>query len=260
MNITEISVNCRQDEFYRSSLESEPDTVTLYIVKSPVMFCINDEYIVKHKNSFVFIGPYTQYSIYASGEVLVFDRIIFIYEKKSNMSIHHAINLNTIYTISSSNKTDSIINMILNEYYKLGSHKKELLSRYTSSLFMLLASEIKTEFSTESLPYYEKLLEIRRNIHNKPSEKWTVDSICKQVNLSRSYFQLLYREAFGITCINDVIESKVRLACQLLESTQKTVSAIASVCGYDSDVHFMRQFKKITGLTPSEYRRKKTWT
>ncbi|MBE6853570.1 MAG: helix-turn-helix transcriptional regulator [Ruminococcus sp.] len=258
MNITEISINCRQDEFYRPSLESASDTLTLYILKSPAVFRINGEYTLKHKSSFIIINSNTSYNIYATGEVLIYDRIIFRYDKKSDMTLQHDINTNTMYPLSSSSKTDYIMNMLLNEYYKLGNHKNELLSQYTASLFMVLASEIKTDFSSESLPYYDKLLEIRRNIHSNPSEKWTVDSICKQVNLSRSYFQLLYREAFGITCINDVIESKVRLACQLLESTQKTVSAIASVCGYDSDVHFMRQFKKITGLTPSEYRKKES--
>ena len=68
--------------------------------------------------------------------------------------------------------------------------------------------------------------------------------------------QLLYRQTFGITCINDVIESKIKLACDLLSSTNDTVSSIAAKCGYESDVHFMRQFKKMTGCTPSEYRKK----
>ena len=33
-----------------------------------------------------------------------------------------------------------------------------------------------------------------------------------------------------------------------------TVQALAAFCGYENELHFMRQFKKCTGLTPSGYR------
>lgn len=33
------------------------------------------------------------------------------------------------------------------------------------------------------------------------------------------------------------------------------VGEISNLCGYENEVHFMRQFKKLTTLTPSEYRR-----
>lgn len=256
MTITDISFNCRQDEFYRPSLETKENTFVLYILKSPAVFCFNGSYTRKFRSSFIIISERTSYSIYATGEVLVYDRITLKTDGRSDSIAPYNINANTLYQLSSCSKTDSLLNIILNEYYNFGNHKNELLDHYISSLLTVLGNEIKTENISGNLPYYDKLLEIRKNIHSRPSEKWTVDSICRQVNLSRSYFQLLYREAFGITCINDVIESKIKLACNLLESTSGTVSSIASMCGYDSDVHFMRQFKKITGSTPSEYRKK----
>ena len=42
----------------------------------------------------------------------------------------------------------------------------------------------------------------------------------------------------------------------LLSSTKIPVSAISEQCGYNNDVHFMRQFKNYTGLTPTEYRKR----
>lgn len=256
MIINDISISCRQDEFYRPSLKSPEDCLVLYILKSPAVFCINGNYTQKYKNSFIIIDRDTQYNIFATGEVLVFDRLTLKSDGNANTIIPYDLSANTLYQLSSCSKTDYLLNIILNEYYNLSTHKNELLGQYVSSLFMVLGNEVKSEIPSGKLPYYDKLLEVRRKIYSNPNEKWTVDSICRQVNLSRSYFQMLYREAFGITCINDVIESKIKLACQLLESTQKTVSSIAAMCGYDSDVHFMRQFKKITGFTPSEYRKK----
>lgn len=255
MTITDINFNCRQDEFYRPSLETPENTLVLYILKSPAVFRFGGSYSQKFRTSFILINENTSYSMYATGEVLVYDRITLLTEGKNDTTVPGSISTNTLYKLSSYSKTDSLLNIILNEYYNLGNHKRELLEHYISSLFTVLGNEIKTETSPANIPYYDKLLEIRKKIHSRPDEKWTVDSICRQINLSRSYFQLLYREAFGITCINDVIECKIKHACHLLESTSATVSSVASQCGYDNDVHFMRQFKKATGLTPSEYRK-----
>ena len=33
-----------------------------------------------------------------------------------------------------------------------------------------------------------------------------------------------------------------------------SISSLAAFCGYDNELHFMRQFKKGTGMTPSQYR------
>lgn len=255
MTITDISFNCHEDEFYRPSFSTGTNTIVLYILKSPAVFCFSGNFTQKFRNSFIIINENTSYSIYATGEVLVFDRITLRTDSRSGSAFPRHLNTNTLYQLSSTVRTDSILNMILNEYYNLGNHKQELLEHYISSLFTVLGNEIKTENISDKPPYFDKLLEIRKNIHSRPGEKWNLDSICSQVNLSRSYFQLLYRQAFGISCINDVIECKTKLACSLLESTSDTVSSIAAICGYDSDVHFMRQFKKITGLTPSEYRK-----
>ena len=256
MTITDISFNCHQDEFYRPSLQTPENTLVLYILKSPAVFRFGGSFTKKFRTSFMIINSNTSYSIYATGEVLIYDRIVLKTEGRSSDGIPYNINTNTLYSLSSCSKTDPLLNIILNEYYNLGNHKQELLEHYTASLFTVLGNEIKNDPLSPKPPYYDKLLEIRRNIHSRPGEKWTVDSICRQVNLSRSYFQLLYRQTFGITCINDVIESKIKLACDLLSSGTGSVSSIASKCGYESDVHFMRQFKKMTGCTPSEYRKK----
>lgn len=52
--------------------------------------------------------------------------------------------------------------------------------------------------------------------------------------------------------MSDVIESRIK---ELLIESDLQVGEISSLCGYQNDVHFIRQFKKLTTLTPTEYRR-----
>ena len=74
--------------------------------------------------------------------------------------------------------------------------------------------------------------------------------------MSRSYFQHIYREIFGVSCISDVINGKIEKAKVILSETSCTVSQAAAMCGYDNEEHFMRQFKKLVGVTPTVYRKK----
>jgi len=76
------------------------------------------------------------------------------------------------------------------------------------------------------------------------------------VSMSRSYFQHIYREVFGVSCMTDVISGKIEKAKEILSETACTVSQVAAMCGYENEEHFMRQFKKIVGVTPTGYRKK----
>ena len=75
------------------------------------------------------------------------------------------------------------------------------------------------------------------------------------MSLSASYFQTLYRAEFGVSCYEDVLRAKTGLAEYYLANTDMQVREIAALCGFENDVHFMRQFRKRTGSTALEYRR-----
>ena len=72
--------------------------------------------------------------------------------------------------------------------------------------------------------------------------------------MGQSYFQHLYKAMFGVSVTSDIIAARIDRAKYLLSGTDYTVTAVADLCGYSSDVHFMRQFKALCGLTPTEYR------
>ena len=60
----------------------------------------------------------------------------------------------------------------------------------------------------------------------------------------------------GVTCGADVINARIEFAKVLIEETDLNITEISGRCGYESVIHFSRQFKKMTGVAPSEYRKK----
>ena len=63
-----------------------------------------------------------------------------------------------------------------------------------------------------------------------------------------------FKKAVGLGAIEHLAQLRVNAACEALTDTDKAISDIALDCGYNNLSNFNRQFKKITGSTPNEYR------
>ena len=87
------------------------------------------------------------------------------------------------------------------------------------------------------------------------SSPWTIDELSKLVNLSPSRFQVVYKNIFGISPIDDLIKARVAAAKNMLCVLDTPVFEIARALGYNNQFHFIRQFKKQTGFSPTEYRK-----
>lgn len=108
-----------------------------------------------------------------------------------------------------------------------------------------------------SVPHFRELAELRRKIHSDPTGKWSVAKMAEMLHFSPPYLQELYKRAFGVSCMNDVIASRIDRARSLLAGTDLTVEEIAAKCGYSSLVHFSRQFRRAAGCSPTAWRKNK---
>lgn len=102
--------------------------------------------------------------------------------------------------------------------------------------------------------YYLPLSELRNELYNAPQRHRSVEELAYSVNLSKSYFQHTYKQLFGCPVTHDIINGRLDYAKYLLTNSPLPVYHIAKICGYDNETHFMRQFKKFVGVTPSTYR------
>ena len=131
------------------------------------------------------------------------------------------------------------------------------LEEITASVAQHIADSRASKQSEKASPYYREFVSLRERIYSNPQEDWNIDSMCRDLILSRGYFQKLYTRCFGISFTQDVINSRIELSKRLLSSTDFSIAYIADQSGYSNYVHFMHQFKKNVGITPTEYRRRK---
>lgn len=87
------------------------------------------------------------------------------------------------------------------------------------------------------------------------SEDLSLGQVARAVNASSFYFCKLFKKSTGINFIDYVSRLRIGKAKNLLLNPNCLISEIAFEVGFQSLTHFNRVFKKITGLSPSRYRR-----
>lgn len=84
-------------------------------------------------------------------------------------------------------------------------------------------------------------------------EHLSIDSICRDNLIGRSQLQKLFRDQHQCGVIDYFSRLKIECAKQLIRENHHNFTQISDFLGYTSIHYFSRQFKKITGMTPSEY-------
>ncbi len=93
-------------------------------------------------------------------------------------------------------------------------------------------------------------------IENNFDKKITIDQLATIVNLGRRTFERRFSQATNNTAIEYIQRVRIEAAKKFFEASRKNVSDVMYDVGYTDTKAFRDVFKKITGLTPIEYRNK----
>jgi AraC-like DNA-binding protein len=91
-------------------------------------------------------------------------------------------------------------------------------------------------------------------LHRQSRRQWTVDSLAREVAMSRSSFASRFRELVGEPPQHYFTRLRISAAASRIRSTGDKLIAIAAAAGYESLPAFVKSFKRHTGMTPGEYR------
>lgn len=148
------------------------------------------------------------------------------------------------------------VRILVQESHNKSNYKNKIQDSIMRLLLYSIASQlVMLPNVAKADRYYMLLSQLRMNIHNTPHKKWSVEAMAASVHLSQSYFQHLYKELFQVSCVQDVINARMERAKFYLSTTDISIKSLSNICGYENDLNFMRQFKKMEGFTPSHYRK-----
>ena len=79
--------------------------------------------------------------------------------------------------------------------------------------------------------------------------------VSNHISMNYSLFSLAFKKYTGINFVNYIKELRINEAKRLLVDTDKKINEISMLVGYENEKHFMKIFKGMYGVSPSEYRK-----
>ena len=87
------------------------------------------------------------------------------------------------------------------------------------------------------------------------TEHIKVEHLCKEFDIGRSHLQRIFREQTGYGAIEYFCQMRISAAKRCIRENKMNLTDTAATLGYTSIYYFSKQFKKITGMSPSQYQK-----
>lgn len=97
----------------------------------------------------------------------------------------------------------------------------------------------------------------KRYIEENLSKDISLDEIGRVAGFHPTHFSQLFKTCTGKTFVQYKSETRMKKAMELLCKHDKSVTDVTLEVGYNDITHFIRTFKKYTGMTPTEFRQKR---
>lgn len=101
----------------------------------------------------------------------------------------------------------------------------------------------------------EKINTAVRYIHENYSKNLNMAVVSNYISMNYSLFSLNFKEYTGMNFVNYLKKIRIDEAKKLLQDTEEKVLDISQAVGYDNEKSFMKVFKSVCGVSPTEYRK-----
>ena len=218
----------------QATLLSHKDKIRLTAGSLLVMFPDSEVYYVTDKDV-----PWTIYWIGMHGTLVP--------EFMKNLGLSPE---NPVYNVKNRYEIEDILEKIYNlSYSQMYSDKLAILS-HLYNFFSVLLSE-KSNISPKDYAAEVKEL-IRKNFDKDIS----IEQIATRLSVNKNYLTRVFKEKYNMTIKDFLINIRLKRAMVLLKETDADILKISNSVGYSDQLYFSRIFRKKTGLSPSEYRKK----
>jgi AraC-like DNA-binding protein len=114
----------------------------------------------------------------------------------------------------------------------------------------LLAADRRTVGREQADPVGATIEHLRANA----SARIPVTDLAAMAGLSVSHYSALFRRATGYGALEYQTRLRMSTARELLDTTDRSVASVAAQVGFADPLYFSRQFRRIHGVSPTEYR------
>ncbi len=145
----------------------------------------------------------------------------------------------------------------LSQSYEPEIEKLRNLEELNRWLSMVLHRFINFVFDFNDIKHHNVIYQTTAYIKENLAEKLTLEDAAEHVSLSKSYFCRILKDELGYTFTEYVNHLRVERAKLYLRDNTMSIADIAYAVGFDDQSYFTRIFKKLTNVSPGQYRKSK---
>jgi AraC-like DNA-binding protein len=123
------------------------------------------------------------------------------------------------------------------------------------ALLILIARQSTRQLETET-DFSRTLTKFEQTLRKTPAHQWTVEEMAALFGLGTTAFTEKIKSHTGFSPLNYLINIRISEAIRMLQERQVQFTEIALETGFYSSQHFSTTFKKLTGYTPGEFRKR----
>lgn len=253
MKLHALGMDYRHDSDFLIDRPNGSGDDLILIFKTPAVIRLNNH--IEHipaGSAVVYSSGFCQY--YGADNVEYINHWVHFECRDSSFVQRIGLPFNTVISVKDISAVERYMEFLSIESLSDSANAEESTDLLLRLLLTKLAEGADRHIGSCS-PHCAALRELRAAVRRNPADKRSIEELAEAVSLSPSHFQYLYKQEFGVSCYEDILTARLDMAKYYLRSTALPVKRIAELCGYENDVHFIRQFRKRTGMTAGEYRK-----
>ena len=149
----------------------------------------------------------------------------------------------------------NLFRSMINELQMCRENYAEMLEMYLKQIFIMLQRYFTDSLKTDNAHIIEEIDKATLYFNEHYSEEISIEEYAQNNHFSVSWFIRNFKHCTGSTPMQYILSKRIYNAEILLQDSTYNVTEIAEIVGYENPLYFSRIFKKIKGLSPSEYRK-----
>ena len=160
-----------------------------------------------------------------------------------------------VFHCGSSSEYQYLFRAMINELQMCQDSYSEMLEMYLRQIFIKLQRYFNNSIRIDNSRTAETIDMAIAYFNEHYSESISIEEYAEKNHVSTSWFIRNFKLYVGSTPMQFILQKRICNAEALLLNTEYNINEIAQIVGYDNALYFSRMFKKIKGISPSEYRK-----
>ncbi|OMF38650.1 hypothetical protein BK133_00110 [Paenibacillus sp. FSL H8-0548] len=239
-----------------------------YMLSGERIYFIRDRSYTIEKGDLVFIHKHELHKTMQSGDAS-HERFVIHFD---DAMIHRMAGGHADLLLSPFNQQSHILRLPRQEQLAVDQFMRRLLTEiaqqptgfelyppYAVTEILLIAARYIQQNEPAPLhhatPMHAKISEIIHHINGHFAEPLRLNGLAEHFFISPYYLSRMFKEITGFTFSDYVILTRIKEAQRLLRESSISITEIGAAVGFDNFSHFGKTFKKITRLSPRQYRK-----